>query len=105
MVSTKLAAAVIGGLLFVTAYTPAWAGSATATSATAQPAMAPAADRSLVGVLSPILADAAPHQAQKNCKADSLYSQHSVVGDPEACFMSHVDIRAGAINPGFGGIF
>jgi len=103
IVSTKLAAAVMGGLLLAVSYAPAWAGSAGDSSAAAPSAMAPTADRSLVGVLSPLFADAAPHQAQKTCKSDSLYSQHSVVGDPDACFISHVDARAGAVNPGVSG--
>src|SRR5208282_2547367 len=104
MVSTKLAAAVMGGLLLAVSYAPAWAGSATDASAAAPSVMAPSADRSLVGVLSPLLADAAPHQAQKTCKADSLYSQHSVVGDPDACFISKIDARAGSAGgAGFSG--
>jgi len=105
VVSTKLAAAVMGGLLLAAVYTPAWAGSAGDTTAAGQPSTAVSADRSLVGVLSPLFADAAPHQAQKTCKSDSLYSQHSVVGDPDACFLNRVDVRASSAggNPGLGG--
>jgi hypothetical protein len=103
VISTKLAAAVIGGLLLAVSYTPAWAGSGGDSSAAAQSATAPSADRSLVGVLSPLLADVAPHQAQKTCKPDSLYSQHTVVGDPDACFLSKVDVRSAAINSGIAG--
>lgn len=102
--STKLAAAVMSGVLLVAAYAPAWAGSASDPSTAATTASA-GSDRSLVNVLSPVLNVSAQHQAQKNCKADTLYSQHSVVGDPDACFMSKVDVRAGSINTGIGGIF
>ena len=100
VISTKLAAAVMSGLLLAASYAPAWAGSTGDSSGTA-----PAADRSLIGVLSPLLADAAPHQAQKACKPDSLYSQHSVVGDPESCFISRFDVRVGGVNPGVAGAF
>jgi hypothetical protein len=102
-VSTKLAAAVMGGLLLAAVYTPAWAGSANDPSTAGASSAAAGSDRSLVSVLSPILAVNTPHQAQKNCKADSLYSQHSVVGDPDACFMSHFDVRGSSITPGLGG--
>ena len=100
IVSTKLVAAVTGGLMLAMAYTPAFAQSATATSAAAQSAVAPTANGSMLGILSTLATDVGPHQAQKPCKADTLYSQHSVVGDPNACFMSKVDARAGATLPG-----
>jgi hypothetical protein len=104
VVSTRLAAAVIGGLLLAAAYTPAWAGSANdtmtsggsmsagASTSTGASSSAPSADRSLIGVLSPFLADTAPHEAQKRCKADALYSQHDVIGDPDACFLNRVNV-------------
>jgi hypothetical protein len=102
VVSMKLAAAVIGGVLFATLSTPAWAGSAgdaaytgsptDATQTTGASSSAGGADRSVIGVLSPLLADVGPHQAQKNCKQSSLYSQHDVVGDPDACFLNRVNV-------------
>jgi len=105
VVSTKLVAAVMGGLLLAAVYTPAWAGSANDTTAAGQSQAAVGADRSLVGVLSPLLADAAPHEAQKSCKPDSLYSQHDVVGDSDACFINRFDARAGSLNAGVSGGF
>lgn len=92
VVSTKLAAAVMGGLLLAAVYTPAWAGSA---DNTAQPTTT-TANQSMVGVLSPVFANVATHPAQKNCKADSLYSNHDVVGDPDSCFQNKFDARAGS---------
>lgn len=103
VVSTKLAAAVMGGLMLAAAYAPAWAGSANDPTAAAPSQSAAVADRSLVGVLSPFLAVAAPHEAQKNCKPDTLYSHHDVVGDADACFVNRFDVRASAISPGVGG--
>jgi hypothetical protein len=103
--STKLAAAAIGGLLLVVGYAPAWAGSADTAPVTTQSPATPTADHSLVGVLNPIFADAAPHQAQKACKPDSLYSQHSVVGEADACFINHNDVRTQAPQAaGVGGV-
>jgi hypothetical protein len=104
VLSTRLAAAVIGGLLLATVYTPAWAGSANdttisrgstftgASTTTGTSSSVPGADRSLLGVLSPLFADAAPHEAQKRCKPDTLYSQHDVIGDPNACFLNRVNV-------------
>jgi len=92
----------MGGLLLAVSYAPAWAGD---TSVAAPSAIAPVADHSLVGVLSPLLTDTVQHKAQKTCKSDSLYSQHSVVGDPDACFISRVDVRGVASASGVGGIF
>ena len=103
VISTKVAATVMGGLLLASVYTSAWAGSANDSTEAGHSQAAPDADRSLVGVLGSLLADAGPHQAQKNCKADSLYSQHDVVGDSDACFLSRVDVRAvssSAVGPG-----
>jgi hypothetical protein len=102
--STKLAASAIGGLLLAAVSVPVWAGSVDATtttgassssgasSSTGGSSVASGADHSLVGVLSPILADAAPHQAQKICKTDSLYSAHDVIGDPETCYLNRVNV-------------
>jgi len=104
IVSTKLVAAVTGGLMLAMACAPALADSASATSATTQSAIGATSNRSLVGFLSPVLTDVGPHQAPKTCKADTLYSEHSVIGDPEACFISRFDARAGSFNPGIAGI-
>jgi hypothetical protein len=104
VVSTRLAVAVIGGLLLATVYTPAWAGSANdttisggstsvgAATSTGTSSSAPGADHSLVGVLGPLLADAAPHQAQKRCQPETLYSQHDVIGDPDVCLLNRVNV-------------
>jgi hypothetical protein len=57
-------------------------------------------DKSLLGILTPMLTDPATHAAQKDCKPDQLYSQHDVVGDPEACFMGRYDVRSGSASVG-----
>jgi hypothetical protein len=103
IVSTKLVAAVTGGLMLAMAYTPAFADPASA-SATTQAAIGGTSNRSLTGFLSPMLTDVGPHPAQKTCKPDTLYSQHSVVGDPDACFVSQLDVRASSVNVGIAGI-
>jgi hypothetical protein len=92
VLSTKLAAAVVGGLLLAAVYTPAWAGSG---DNAGQPTTANA-DRPLGSVLSPLLANVVSHPGEKNCKADTLYSNHDVVGDPAVCFQNKLDVRAGS---------
>jgi hypothetical protein len=103
-VSTKMAVAVIGGLLFAAAYAPAWAQSVDAKAPAAQAASGLTGGQYILGVVTPLLNATTRHEAQKNCKADSLYSAHDVVGDPESCFVSRVDVRASSINAGAGGI-
>jgi hypothetical protein len=104
VISKKLIAGVLGGMLIVASYAPVWAGS---DSAAAPSQSAATSNQSLLGALTPLFADAATHKATPNCKPDTLYSGHDVVGDSEACFISHVDVRAaaGGANPGVSGAF
>jgi hypothetical protein len=103
-VSTKLAAVVAGGLLLATAYAPAWAQSAPSSAPAAPAASSVTTGPSILGFISPLLNTTVEHKAQKNCKPDSLYSQHSVVGDPDACFQNKVDVRTSGPSGGFAGI-
>src|SRR5258708_1333364 len=100
-VSTKLAAAVVGGLLFATTYAPAWAQSADAKAPAVQSASSPGAGQYMLGVISPLLNNMTQHAAQKSCRAESLYSAHDVIGDPDSCFVSKIDAR-GPATVGFG---
>jgi hypothetical protein len=105
--STKLAAAAMSGLLLAAIYTPAsaWAGSAndaTTTAASSSTGVSttspgassrvPVTNQSLLGVLSPILTDVVPHEAQKRCEPSTLYSVHDVNGDPDACYLNRVNV-------------
>lgn len=101
-VSTKVAAIVIGGLLL--AYGPARAQSTQAAPATTS-AGAVTNGQSVLGFIAPLLNTSVEHKAEKNCKADSLYSAHSVVGDPDACFQNKFDARTAGTVPGVSGIF
>ncbi len=93
-VSTKVAAIVVGGLLL--AYAPARAQSTQAASSTGTVTNG----QSMLGIISPMLNTSVEHKPEKSCKADSLYSQHSVVGDPDACFQGKLDVRqSSAIMP------
>lgn len=92
-VSTKVAAIVVGGLLL--AYGPARAQSTQAAPATTS-AGAVTNGQSVLGFIAPLLNTSVEHKAAKNCKPDSLYSQHSVVGDSEACFVGKLDARQSA---------
>ena len=102
-VSKKLIAGAVGGLLLVASYAPVWAGSGEPVASPNQQGSVVSGDSTLLGALTPLFADAVEHKAQPNCKADTLYSGHDVVGDSEACLLSHVDVRAGGINPGISG--
>jgi|SRR5579863_1575714 len=99
-----MVAAVTGGLMLAMAYTPVFAASATDTSATTQSAMG-ATFRPFTGRLfEPGAGQRGTPSSAEGLQPDSLYSQHSVVGDPQACFVSRFDARAGAINQRVAGI-
>lgn len=57
-------------------------------------------NNSLLGILNPLLTASVGHSAPKDCKPDMLYSQHDVVGDPDACFRGHYDVRGGNFSSG-----
>lgn len=103
MVSKKLVATAIGGLLLAASYAPVWAGSADTAAPSTQSAASGTTNNSVLGALTPLFADVVEHKAQPNCKADTLYSGHDVIGDSEACLISHVDARATGVNPGVSG--
>jgi hypothetical protein len=42
--------------------------------------------------LNPSPVPTAPRQDQTNCKAGHVYSQHDIVGDPQACIMGTLTI-------------
>jgi hypothetical protein len=69
---------------------PAWAGTAKqAAPVNAQVMPANPNGNTLLGMLNGVLTrtDSVPRQPKSHCKASQLYSQHDVVGDPEACIM------------------
>jgi hypothetical protein len=79
---------------------PVWAGSAEQagpTSAQVIPAN-PNEGNTLLGMITPLLTatDTSPRHPQGQCKRGQLYSQHDVVGDPEACFMGRLTIGNGS---------
>ena len=90
------AAALISGLLIGAACMPGWS----ATGATRAPISAgvmlaknvtgslPAAR----GWLVPSAVDTASHQYETNCRVRHVYSQHDIVGDPQACIMGALTI-------------
>lgn len=86
----------MSGLLLGTACARGWAADGKAAApANVAAAAADTNNKSLLGILTPFLTAPATHEAQQNCKPDQLYSRHDVVGDPEACFRGHVDVRGG----------
>jgi hypothetical protein len=103
MGTKKLMASALAGFLVFGASAPIWANppEGSVNAATPAPATAKSADRSMMGMLAPILADPAQHAPRKTCKPSEVYSQHDVVGDPEACFMGRLDVHGAP--QGFGG--
>jgi hypothetical protein len=94
--SPKMGAAVAGCFLMIAAYAPAWAGSADRATTNATVAGEP----SLLATIYPLVNVSVQHTAQKPCTPDKLYSSHDVVGDPDSCFMSKVDVRGSSVGPG-----
>jgi hypothetical protein len=96
----KTAAVMISGLVIGTACVPAWSATANDPApVNAQVMPADASGGSLLGILNSALTDTPRHEPQKDCKSPSLYSQHDVVGDPEACFLGRVNVPTGSVAP------
>ena len=93
-VTTKLATLAMGGFMLVAAYTPALAGSGSSVDqsvASTSPSVATGSVLSALG-----FNDVVAHPVKKTCKAETLYSQHDVIGDPDACFVGKFDVRSGS---------
>jgi len=78
---------------------PAWSGGAgQAVPTNAQVMPASPNNNTLLGMLNWVLTgtDPDPRQPKSQCKASHMYSQHDVVGDPEACIMGQFTIGTGS---------
>ena len=78
---------------------PAWSGTAEQAAPTnAQVMPANPNGNTLLGMWNRVLTatDPAPRQPKSQCKASHLYSQHDVVGDPEACIKGTYTIGNGS---------
>ncbi len=99
-ISGKLATGVMGGFLLMAAYVPAWSGpDSQATTPITQSSATANEDQAILGFLGSIM-PAATQPRVRRCKPEMLYSQHDVIGDPEACFVNHFDVRAGGMSQG-----
>src|SRR5215471_9154348 len=97
-ISKKAIVVLVPSLLFGIG-APAWAESADqAAPIDAQVVEAAPEGNTLLGMIAPLLtpADASPRQPKDQCKRGQLYSQHDVVGDPEACFKGHYVLGNGS---------
>ena len=93
----KTAVTVVSGLFIAAAAIPVRSANAIQpASVNAQAGPVIKADHSLLAVLGSVLTESARHEAKVPCKAPYLYSQHDVVGDPEACFMGQATFGSGA---------
>lgn len=100
-ISKKAVVLLVPSLLFGIG-APAWAGTAAQAVPQAQTTSAGIADNSLLGMLKSVLAgaDPDPRQPKNRCKASQMYSQHDVVGDPEACIMGRYTVGGGSTAAG-----
>jgi hypothetical protein len=93
----KTAVVVISGLFISAAALPArFASAQEPAPINAQVQPAGTADHSLLAILGSVVSESPRHQAKAPCKSPYLYSQHDVVGDPEACFMGQATFGSGA---------
>ena len=96
---SKTAAVLLVTSLWLGIGVPAWSGTAQQALATnAQVMPASPNDNTLLGMLNSVLTGTEPGQRQPKslCKASHLYSQHDVVGDPEACIKGRLTIGTGS---------
>ena len=82
---------------------PAWSGT-TDPAAPIDAQVMPVSPRNntLFNMISSILTatDTSPRQPKAECKASHLYTQHDVVGDPDACLMGRYTAGVGATSIG-----
>ena len=96
--SKKAIVVLVPSLLFGIS-APAWSGTAGQAAPTnAQVMPANSTSNMLLEMLKPAWAgtDTSLRQPKDRCKASHLYSQHDVVGDPEACIMGRYTIGNGS---------
>src|SRR5689334_12499774 len=75
----------------------AWSGGAEQAAPTnAQVMPASPNNHTLLGMLTRVLTPTDTDPPPPKCKASHLYSQHDVVGDPEACIMGTYTIGTGS---------
>jgi hypothetical protein len=107
MGNKRLMAGALAGFLMFGGIETTWADPPADTGNAGTPAAAAShgADRSLLGMIAPVLTARAQHATQKTCKPDTLYSQHDVVGDSDGCFINRFDARDAAGVNGIPGVY
>src|ERR1700757_1601691 len=98
------AVALMSSFLIGAACMPAWSAANSPAAPTAPAEVMPAntAAPSLLAIrvlFGPSVDEPAPHRDQMNCKAGHLYSQHDIVGDPQACIMGRLTVIRGGVAP------
>jgi len=100
MVMSKKALVVLVPSLLFGIGAPAWSGTAEQEGAPIDAEVVPAdpEGNTLLNMIGSILTatDTSRRRANDQCKPSQLYSQHDVVGDPEACIMGRYTIGTGA---------
>jgi hypothetical protein len=98
------AVALMSSLLIGAACMPPWSAANNPAAPTASAEVMPAntAAPSLLAIrvlFGPSVDEPTPHKDQMNCKAGHLYSQHDIVGDPQACIMGRLTVIGGGVAP------
>ena len=93
----KRTIALLGFGLMLSWYAPAWSADSTPPAANAQTTSANPYGNSLLGMLNTVLTGTTTdvRKPENHCKPSQLYSQHDVVGDPEACIMGRFTLGTG----------
>jgi hypothetical protein len=90
--------ALVGLGLMLTFAAPAWSGDSATPAAHTQDTSANPYGNSILGMLNSVLTGSRTEEPQPEhrCRPSELYSQHDVVGDPEACVMGRYGFGSGS---------
>jgi hypothetical protein len=95
----KRTTALIGLGLLLGSYAPVRAAYSATPAQSAQTMPVNMYGHTLLSMLNSVLTGSIAPDARKpdtRCKPLQMYSQHDVVGDPEACFMGHYSVDGGS---------
>jgi hypothetical protein len=97
---TMRVTAVVTSVVLMGASVPGWAGMPVNDMAAAGPAVVITQANGPISVPASLLEPSAALQAARqdpdNCKAGHVYSQHDIVGDPQACIKGLFTVGGGA---------
>ena len=98
MAPRKRTTALLGFGLLMSFGAPAWCGEPATPATNVEAASANPDANSLMSMLNSVVNGSTTDRRKpdNHCKASQLYSQHDVVGDPEACIMGTYTLGTGS---------